>query len=138
MVPHHSLQTVPSIIVGHMLQSAAKGRGLTPRATLQCRSTNECTTLKNPFLGGGGAFRACTYTLNMAVSLLQTCHMRNLTSLPDFRRYKDDRHYYEAPGRFPLNTAYTEVVQALCSGILVLGNNRPTQAINIIKRFLNN
>ena len=29
--------------------------------------------------------------------------------LPKFRRHKDDRRYYEAPGRFPLNTAYTEV-----------------------------
>ena len=30
-------------------------------------------------------------------------------NLPKFRRHKDDRRYYEAPGRFPLNTAYTEV-----------------------------
>ena len=29
--------------------------------------------------------------------------------LPKFRRHKDDRRYFEVPGRFPLNTAYTEV-----------------------------
>ena len=39
---------------------------------------------------------------------LQCCYAMEQKELPDFRRYIEDRVYYQAPGRFALNTAYLE------------------------------
>ena len=39
---------------------------------------------------------------------LQTCLTMESGSSPDFRRFMEDRKYYEPPGRFSMNTGYAE------------------------------
>ena len=40
----------------------------------------------------------------------QTAFAMEQEEQPSFRRHVDDRRYYEVPARFPLNTAYMEVL----------------------------
>ena len=47
---------------------------------------------------------------------------------PSFRRYVEDRRYYEVPARFALNTAYMEV--SYDAYIYILNNTKLKQKCN--------